>query len=534
MDLEQAVRNVSNYRSLVALLAEHMHWDLDPEAAQEDVTFDWSGDELHLSDSASRRLNGGVVKQLRLPISNSPWGIFLVEFAEPNVYRTVLRQILRGLVAKRGRDPNLPAWKHDNLLFICTTADYERFTFAHFRGDRSQTAKLATFGWQRSDRRIRTVCEYNLPALRWPEDDAQDAPAWLAAWAKAFDKEPLTRDFFKRFDAAIDAIKSDLEKYQGLKPAEAYTRGQLLLERMIFLYFLQNRGWLNQQRDYLLGNFLSHREQPDEFSYYQESLEKVFWALASPPRSAGRDLPGIPFLNGGLFDDDEFEPSHVRRKRNPPLNIRNSTFAFVFDEFLEAFNFTVREDTPLNQEVAVDPEMLGKVFESIVLHAEAADPDAIAPDKRKATGSYYTPRIVVHFICQEALRQYLIARLPGESFTSRLAELMKIDASDGLDAEEIRRLRELLKPDEAAKILPLLAPKCCDPAVGSGAFPVGLLHELVNLRRVVQCVANGYVDPFAKTAASGFTRIKKRSSRTVSTAWTFSNRRSRYAGFDYG
>jgi hypothetical protein len=75
---------------------------------------------------------------------------------------------------------------------------------------------------------------------------------------------------------------------------------------------------------------------------------------------------------------------------------------------------------------------------------------------------------------------------------------MKIDASDGLDAEELRRLREMIKPDEAAKILPLLAPKCCDPAVGSGAFPVGLLHELVNLRRVVQCVANGYVDPVRK------------------------------------
>ena len=78
-----------------------------------------------------------------------------------------------------------------------------------------------------------------------------------------------------------------------------------------------------------------------------------------------------------------------------------------FESLLEAFNFTVTEDTPLNQEVAVDPEMLGKVFESIVLHAEQADPDATAPDKRKATGSYYTPRIVVHFICQEVLYQYL-------------------------------------------------------------------------------------------------------------------------------
>ena len=99
---------------------------------------------------------------------------------------------------------------------------------------------------------------------------------------------------------------------------------------------------------------------------------------------------------------------------------------YVFDELLEAFNFTVTEDTPLNQEVAVDPEMLGKVFESIVLHAEAADPDAIAPDKRKATGSYYTPRIVVHFICREVLYQYLFNHLSGDGWGPRLKGLLGI------------------------------------------------------------------------------------------------------------
>jgi hypothetical protein len=73
----------------------------------------------------------------------------------------------------------------------------------------------------------------------------------------------------------------------------------------------------------------------------------------------------------------------------------------------------------------------------------------------------------------------------------------------------LRRLREMIKPDEAAKILPLLGPKCCDPAVGSGAFPVGLLHELVNLRRVVQCVANGYVDPVRKDGREWLHKTKE-------------------------
>jgi hypothetical protein len=506
----ERLQSIKDFSSLLDFLGGELNWPLDSEATLDELTFDYEADELRLAETAAARLNGGLVRQLQNFTPQQPWGIFLVEFNDARLYRSALRQILRGLVPNRRKDPSLRSWQHDNLLFICATKDYRQFTFAHFRGDKAQTARLTTFGWLQGDHRLRTLCEFNLPALRWPEDGGANAQEWLATWTKAFDKEPLTKDFFKRFNDALDAVKADLEKYQKLPSAEAYTRSQLLLERLIFLYFLQNRGWLNQRRNYLLDNFAKYRERPSEFSYYEDFLERLFWTLASAPNSeGGRRLPGVPFLNGGLFDDDEFALTPARRKHNPPLQIRNATFARVFDEFLEAFNFTVREDTPLNQEVAVDPEMLGKVFESIVLHAEAADPDAVAPDKRKATGSYYTPRIVVHFICQEAMRQYLMAQLPRESFTSNLAELMKIDASDGIDEEEMKRLKRLLTPADAAKLLPLLRPKCCDPSVGSGAFPVGLLHELVNLRRIVETAANGYVDPVRRPGTDWLHKVKE-------------------------
>ena len=327
---------------------------------------------------------------------------------------------------------------------------------------------------------------------------------------EAFNKEPLTKDFFKRFDQALEAIKSDLEEYQKpIKSAEAYTQAQLLLERLIFLYFLQNRGWLNQDRCFLLDHLAEHLSKPEAFTYYSEFLDRLFWTLSSAPGEGGR-LPGIPFLNGGLFDDDEFRQPAGSRKTNPPLKVRNSTFKSVFGDLLEAFNFTVTEDTPLNQEVAVDPEMLGKVFESIVLHAEAADPDATAPDKRKATGSYYTPRIIVHFICREVLYQYLHARWETVASISdrrfeesrrsetaaTLRTLLDMDTSDGLDDEAKERLKHTITPAQAVQLRDLVLPlKCCDPAVGSGAFPVGLLHELVNLRRLLTTAANGYVDP---------------------------------------
>jgi hypothetical protein len=154
--------------------------------------------------------------------------------------------------------------------------------------------------------------------------------------------------------------------------------------------------------------------------------------------------------------------------------------------------------------------MLGKVFESIVLHAEQADPDATAPDKRKATGSYYTPRIVVHFICQEVLYQYLKNHLAGKDWGSRLRAILAIDASDGIDETEREALKKIITPGQSAEALKLVIPlRCCDPAVGSGAFPVGLLHELVNLRRILQTVANGYVDPFRKEGSSWLQSTKQ-------------------------
>lgn len=494
---------INSKEELLSFLRDDLNWGLPQDVLFDELTFDWTDSDLRIAPERAGML---TVQQLRAIVPGQPWGIFYVEFNDPKVYRTALRQILRALVPSRRRDPSQQSWKHDNLLFICVTKDYERITFAHFRGDSAAKAKLSTFGWKSESAYFRTLFEYNLPHLQWPEDNGTDALAWVSQWTKAFDKEPLTREFFKRFNTAIEAAKSDLEKHQKLPSAQAFSRAQMLIERLLFLYFLQKRGWLDQERDYLLLKFSEHRAEAEDFTYYSDFLEKLFFTLATPPNyngpGSGLRLPGIPFLNGGLFDDDEFAQTDTRKKDNPPLCIRNKTFEFIFDHLLEAFNFTVREDTPLNQDVAVDPEMLGKVFESIILHAEAADPDANAPDKRKATGSYYTPRIVVHFICRESLRLLLLNHVPNSAVTNwgqRLRSLLEIDTFDGLDPEELTSLKALITPQEAAQLLDVVKDfRCLDPSVGSGAFPVGLLHELLNLRRLLRTAADGYVDPVRK------------------------------------
>ncbi|MFA7233301.1 MAG: hypothetical protein WC076_04230, partial [Terrimicrobiaceae bacterium] len=492
---------IDDQTSLVSFLVDTLDWPIPQDLALEELTFDWTDSDLRLSTSATSRLRDGTIRQFQPLVGGQPFGVFLVEFNDPKIHRTSLRQIVRALIPSRRKDPGQQSWKHDNLLFICVTRDYSRISFAHFRGDSAAKAKLSTFGWTTGSTYFRTLFEFNLPQLHWPKNSG-DTAGWITQWTKAFDKEPLTKEFFKRFDAVIDAAKQDLEKFQALPPAQAYSRAQMLIERLLFLYFLQNRGWLDQKRDFLLDHFEKHRGAAAGFTYYEDFLDKLFFTLATPPNfsgpGSGLRLPGIPFLNGGLFDDDEFAQTTRRRIDTPPLRIRNRTFAYIFDHLLEAFNFTVREDTPLNQDVAVDPEMLGKVFESIILHAEAADPDANAPDKRKATGSYYTPRIVVHFICRESLRLLLLNHVAGDkdAWGKRLRALLEIDAGDGFDAGELASLKTLISPEEAAGLLAVVEPfRCLDPSVGSGAFPVGLLHELVNLRRVLRTAADGYVDP---------------------------------------
>jgi hypothetical protein len=514
--IEPALQQAGDFESFAqGLLGGALGWPIPEEAARPvEVGYEWSTAEVG-ADRTSHKAQ--AFELMLLPRGQQPHGIFLLEFHDERVFdthgfATPLRAVLRRLVASQRKEGYLPSWKLDNILFICTH-DYTQYAFAMFRDTfgtgKVADAKLATFGWSK-DQPCRTVITENLPNLSWPED-TEDKPAWVKAWAAAFDKEPLTKRFFVQFDEALKAIKTDLEKLGKPKPksADAYSKAQLLLERLIFLYFVQNRGWLNQNSGFLLKGFEPYRKKPKECSYYEEFLEPLFWSLSSPGHPTFDRLDYVPFLNGGLFNDDEFEPSPRRRKDNPALPIRNETFATVFDEFLEAFNFTVREDTPLNQEVAVDPEMLGKVFESIVLHAESADPDATAPDKRKETGSFYTPRIVVHFNCREVLYQWLLPRLTGDDWPQRLRRLLDIDASDDISPDEMEVLKSCLLPEEGTRLLELVkALRCCDPAVGSGAFMVGLLHELTNLRRLAQAAANGYVDPLRQQGSKWLHKTK--------------------------
>ncbi|NUO82662.1 hypothetical protein HUU05_21530 [candidate division KSB1 bacterium] len=288
---------------------------------------------------------------------------------------------------------------------------------------------------------------------------------------KAFDVESLNKQFFATFAKVFHNVAEEIGT-QSLYKKQAKQRAQVLLNRMLFLYFIQKKGWLDNKQDYLYARFKAcWKVDPKGHNYYVDVLAPLFAALSDP--DADRSKVGVvPFLNGGLFEE----------RQSNQIRIKNSTFKAIFDNLLEKYNFTVMEDTPLNLEVAVNPDMLGRIFESLILELEK-DPDK---DLRKLTGSYYTPRPIVHFMCQEALKEYLVTKLvdknggEAEMVRTKIDGLMAMPPAEELDDVQVETLTEYFTPSEA-KLLQqaILDCRVCDPAVGSGAFPMGMLHEMV-------------------------------------------------------
>ena len=478
--IEKAIHQVKDQASfLQGLLADTLEWPI-PEEIEDlhELAYGWTQEDLR-AQGLERHLLDGHVWQIQLR-AGQPWGIFVVEFAHDQVYQTALRQVLRGLVPSRRRVHNLPAWKHENLLFLCVTRDYGRITFAHFRGDKTQTARLATFGWRKGDSHVRTACEFNLPPLEWPRDDGADAAGWLGQWAGAFDVEAVTKRFFAEYHEVFETVEASVKGVPRGEPRRLYV--QRLFNRLMFLYFIQRKGWLSFQgdRNYLRALFKATSEPGASATGVRDSTpvadtpgspgtrtkedflnDRLYWTFFYGLNTAGenyalhsdahlRERRGeVPFLNGGLFDlEDEYD---VCEK----VKVPNTAFAAVLDLF-ERYNFTATESTPLDIEVAVDPEMLGKVFEELVTG-------------RHESGSYYTPRPIVAFMCREALKHYLTTATSDETAIARF-----VDEGD-----------PTALADPEAVLNALRAVKVCDPARGSGAYLLGMMQELLRLRETL-------------------------------------------------
>jgi hypothetical protein len=333
-----------------------------------------------------------------------------------------------------------------------------------------------------------------------------DTPVQVAGNVRdAFDVEAVTKKFFRAFVDVFLAFKAAIAETPGLSPEQVRLEAQTLLDRLIFLYFIQRRGWLAGDKRFLYNAFSrEHAAKPDENSYYSSFVAGLFLALSNKELNA--EYPHrVPFLNGGLFDLDPFE----RTAASWRIKVPNRVFAKAFEDLFERYNFTVREDTPLDQEVAIDPEMLGKVFESLILEGEKANSD---DDLRHATGSYYTPREVVHFMSRQAIASYLRSqfakaypqqaedpwlppRMNPWRAKDKVALLLSPGEFDYATKEDLAQVRAALTVGEAQFLKnAVLRLRVLDPAVGSGAFLIGALHELVNIVKVLDYCLDGPVE----------------------------------------
>lgn len=326
-----------------------------------------------------------------------------------------------------------------------------------------------------------------------------------------FSVEKVTKEFFEKYRGLFLRFKESLDevvKKDGKiradfkeKNVETDDFAKKLLGQIVFLYFLQKKGWFGVKRGKEWGSGSKHflrrlfeKKHGNYKNFFNDILEPLFYEalrLERPGDYYSRFDCRIPFLNGGLFDpinDYDWWNTDILLPDDLFSNNRKTKEGDTGDGILDIFdryNFTVKEDEPLEKEVAVDPEMLGKVFENLL---EVKD--------RKSKGTYYTPREIVHYMCQESLANYLATELDRKASKEDIETLIKYgetvvehDSRVVSEGRETDRYSFKL-PESVRKYAKLIDEKLasirvCDPAVGSGAFPVGMMNEIVRTRNAL-------------------------------------------------
>lgn len=357
---------------------------------------------------------------------------------------------------------------HAFILFHYDNEAQRPWRFSYVYKERTTAATRATakrytyvFG---KDYRSRTAVERFIALARSPKTDED--------FAKAFSVEALSDEFFDRYRELYADFVQYLTGKRYVKESGKWVEKTIhapnpqlatsfegsdklvrdyikkMFGRIVFLYFLQRKGWLAGNRQYMHDLFY-HSELQDNF--LDGVLEPLFFGVLntrSEHRSADvaslPDSDKIPYLNGGLFQQDEIDER--------TCIIPSDYFKRLFD-FFDQYNFTIDENDPEDAEVGIDPEMLGRIFENLL-------------EDNKDKGAFYTPKEIVEYMCRESIIAYLLNGIPERSH-----ELIR-NFVETLDAD--------LLNDEQRKYLAkkLVDVKICDPAIGSGAFPMGIVNIL--------------------------------------------------------
>lgn len=310
---------------------------------------------------------------------------------------------------------------------------------------------------------------------------------------KAFSVEALSDDFFAayrrqyaefvKFLTGKEYVKKgnkwveqetgepDVQYFTSFKKDDKLVRDYIkkMMGRIVFLYFLQSKGWLAGNLHYMHDLFYDASDEV-KGDFLDKVLEPMFFGLlntkpedrSSAPLVNGvgvKYIPNadeIPYLNGGLFQQEKIDEVESVF----PAGMFQSLF-----DFFDSYNFTIDENDPNDAEVGVDPEMLGKIFENLL-------------ENNKDKGAFYTPKEIVRYMCQESLTAYLQTGIDDAEVKEHIANFVKTN-----DVEELGGASSELAMSIDQKLIDV---KICDPAIGSGAFPMGLLRELYACRKSIE------------------------------------------------
>jgi len=267
-----------------------------------------------------------------------------------------------------------------------------------------------------------------------------------ARWCEVLGREALTRSFFRALEGAVGRLSASISG--EVSDDDARTLALLTTTRLLFLAFLEAKGWLNGDHGFIRRTW--DECMAEKGGYHRRVLLPLCFGTLNTPRSrrarAARVFGRIPFLNGGLFNRTALE------RRHPHALFPDAALGPLVCDLLGKWRFTVRENSACDGEAAIDPEMLGRAFECLMSSRE-----------RRTSGTFYTPSELVARVTEAALDA--ACDIPG--LAGKLGALRRGE----LGRDEARELGGKLRS------LTLL-----DPACGSGAFLVHALEELARLR----------------------------------------------------
>lgn len=401
-DVLARTEQIDDLRDLFRVLGYEAAWEAVPPGP-------WLGDDA---------AGAAGVRRIALVARHGAFRVFAIaaddaERAARAGARRLAAGLERGLVCAVGRHPRrlvCAAWRS------IITVDLGR----------PSAVALATLG------RLRPAADESALALALRLEDVLSS-------------EAVTPRFFRAFRATLDRLTDRLAAPRSR--TDRHALALTALTRVLFLYFIQSKGWLDGDPRYvprLLERALERRRH-----FHRSFLHALcFGALNRPAdkrSAAARALGRLPFLNGGLF-----EPTALERRSGPAI-WSNADWRMAFEDVFERFHFSVREEGATD---LVAPDMLGRVFEGVM---DAGD--------RRASGSYYTPAPLVRDVIRAGLEAALASRY---ALPARAAARWVYDG---------------VPPDPAPDLHGFTV---LDPAAGSGAFLLGALTELAALRRAAR------------------------------------------------